>query len=254
LKILSYDGRMEIVAWGQTDVGLKREANQDSILVDNKLRLFVIADGMGGHKGGEVASAMAVEIAHEVVEAAWDDSNGANLDPREIIQKAFLAATSKIHLKANVETPELNGMGTTMVLVWVNKNQVYVANVGDSRAYVLSEKVLWQLTEDHSLVNEQIRAGADPNGKEVLAGKNVITRSVGFEPTVSVDIWTRELCAGEIYLLCSDGLCGLVNNPRIQELCASRDPRQIVQSCIEEAKDNGGDDNISVIAFRVDTQ
>jgi protein phosphatase len=143
------------------------------------------------------------------------------------------------------------GMGTTMVMALGYQNRMYLGNVGDSRAYLFKEGNLWQVTEDHSLINEQIRAGiVDPNNPESIVGRNVITRSVGFEEQVIVDIVEREIAPGELFLLCSDGLCGLISNEKIAEICRKNQPQQIVSTSIEEAKKAGGDDNISVIVIK----
>ncbi|MCB0412245.1 MAG: serine/threonine-protein phosphatase, partial [Bdellovibrionales bacterium] len=147
---------MEFEVWAQTDVGLKREINQDSILVDKRLKLFIVADGMGGHKGGEVASALAVETVQESIRESGEEPR---VPPRKIISDAYRAASAKIHKKSTLENPELFGMGTTMVGIWGVRNKLFIANVGDSRAYLYADKHLWQLTEDHSLINEQVKAG-----------------------------------------------------------------------------------------------
>jgi protein phosphatase len=241
---------MAFEVWGQTDVGLKRDINQDSILIDKNLSLFIVADGMGGHRGGEVASAMAVEAVQEVVEEQF--GSGGPISPRDILKKAYREASKRIFLKSTRENPELMGMGTTMVLALAFENKLFFANVGDSRAYLFKDSNLWQITEDHSLVNEQIRAGIlDPNNPESIVGRNVITRSVGFEENVDVDIVEREITPGEIYLICSDGLCGLVSNEKIAEICRKNSAPTIVGQCIDAAKRAGGDDNISVIVIKV---
>lgn len=239
---------MDFDVWGQTDVGLKRDNNQDSILVDKKLRLFVVADGMGGHRGGEVASALAVETMHEVFESELQEN--AKINPRDLLRKAYKEASRRIYVKSTRENPELMGMGTTMVSAFAYNGKIYFGNVGDSRAYLYHVDNLWQLTEDHSLINEQIRHGVvDPNNPEAFVGRNVITRSVGFEESVDVDITEREVADGEIFLLCSDGLCGLVSNEKISEILKKFTPADAVGKCIQEAKREGGDDNISVIIF-----
>lgn len=240
---------MDFNVWGQTDVGLKRDNNQDSILVDKKLRLFVVADGMGGHRGGEVASALAVETMQEVFENELQ--SGAKINPRDLLRKGYKEASRRIYIKSTRENPELMGMGTTMVSAFGHNGKVYFGNVGDSRAYIFRENNLWQLTEDHSLINEQIRHGVvDPNQPESFVGRNVITRSVGFEESVDVDIIEREVADGEVFLLCSDGLCGLVSNEKISEILNRYPPSEAVGKCIQEAKRQGGDDNISVIIFQ----
>ncbi len=239
---------MRFEVWAQTDVGLKRDINQDAILVDHDLNLFIVADGMGGHKGGEVASALAVEAVQEVISKRRSETK---TQPRKILQDAYREASGRIHHKSTFESPELMGMGTTMVLMWEQRGRLYVGNVGDSRAYLYRAPHLWQLTEDHSLINEQVRAGviSEEDAPHVI-GRNVITRSVGFEKEVAVDVFEREPQADEIYLLCSDGLSGLVLPDQLAAILKASTPEELVANCIKEAKAAGGDDNISVIVIR----
>lgn len=240
---------MRFEVWAQTDVGLKRDINQDAILVDHDLNLFIVADGMGGHKGGEVASALAVETVQDIV---GKRKNEPKLSPRKVLSEAYREASSRIHHKSTFENPELMGMGTTMVLFWEYRGRLYIGNVGDSRAYLLMAPNLWQLTEDHSLINEQVRAGVITEEEAPhVVGRNVITRSVGFERDVMVDVLEREPQPGEMYLLCSDGLSGLVTAERLHEILTHTPAEEIVARCIREAKAAGGDDNISVIVIRV---
>lgn len=240
---------MQFEVWAQTDVGLKREINQDAILVDHDSNLFIVADGMGGHKGGEVASALAVETVQEVIGRRRTEPK---LSPRKVISEAYREASSRIHHKSTFEQPELMGMGTTMVCFWEYRGRVYIGNVGDSRCYMLNGGKLWQLTEDHSLINEQVRAGviSEEEAPHVI-GRNVITRSVGFEKDVNVDVLEREPQKDELYLLCSDGLCGLVTPEKMIDLVTSTPIEDIVTKCVKAAKAAGGDDNISVIVIRV---
>lgn len=239
---------MRFEVWAQTDVGLKREINQDAILVDHDHNLFVVADGMGGHKGGEVASALAVETVQDIIGRRMVDPK---LNPRKVLGDAYREASSRIHHKSTFEQPELMGMGTTMVLFWENKGRVFIGNVGDSRAYLYVGDQLWQLTEDHSLINEQVRAGviSEEEAPHVV-GRNVITRSVGFERDVMVDVLEREPKGGELYLLCSDGLSALITPEKLLSIFKQSTPPEIVTKCIKEAKAAGGDDNISVIVIR----
>lgn len=236
---------MRFEVWAQTDVGLKREINQDAILVDHDSNLFIVADGMGGHKGGEVASALAVEAAQETIAKRRVEPK---LSARKAIAEAYREASARIHRKSTHESPELMGMGTTMVMFWEHRGRIYIGNVGDSRAYLFRKPQLWQLTEDHSLINEQVRAGviSEAEAPHVI-GRNVITRSVGFEKDVVVDILEREPEGDEYYLLCSDGLSGLVMGEKIEEMLGNTPPAEIVAKCIKAAKQAGGDDNISVI-------
>ena len=239
---------MRFEVWAQTDVGLKREINQDAILVDHDNNLFVVADGMGGHKGGEVASALAVEAVRDVMTKRRGETK---VPARKIINEAYREASIRIHHRSNVDSPELQGMGTTMVLIWESGGRIYVGNVGDSRAYLFQKPNLWQMTEDHSLINEQVRAGviSEEEAPHVI-GRNVITRSVGFEREVVVDVLEREPQPGEVYLICSDGLHGLVEHAQLVDILCNTPPDQWVGKLVKEAKVNGGDDNISVIVIR----
>lgn len=251
-----YNTQMHYDVWGQTDVGLKRDINQDSILVDKQLSLFVVADGMGGHKGGEVASAMAVQTVQEILRfhiAGTGANSGSNqkLNPRDLLNLAYREASGRIHHKSTHENPELMGMGTTMVAALAVGDRLFIANVGDSRAYLIHNNGLWQLTEDHSLVYEQLKAGViKDEDVDQMVGRNVITRSVGFERDVQVDIIERQVQPGEMFLLCSDGLSGMVPYRKIVEIVTTKPVDKIVASCIKEAKKAGGDDNVSVLLIR----
>jgi PPM family protein phosphatase len=231
-----------------TDVGLKRDINQDSVLVDHDLGLFIVADGMGGHRGGEVASALAVETVQEFLrEHAADIPQ----DPKHWLAESYREASARIHHKSTFESPELMGMGTTMVVLLVVGTTAYIANVGDSRAYLFRDPHMWQLTEDHSLINEQLRAGViqEDDASNVI-GRNVITRSVGFERDVNADVITRALEPGELYLLCSDGLSTMLNNDRIADICKKGAVKDMAQKLIADSKRAGGDDNVSVVLVR----
>ncbi len=237
----------------KTDVGLRRERNEDSFLYDEELGLYCVADGMGGHRGGEVASSMAVKTLLEFVRGVR--SQNRKYGARELLVRAYEEATSKIYDKSHVESPELHGMGTTLVTAMTNGNSLFIGNVGDSRAYLYAQENLWQLTEDHSLVNEQLRAGLiKEEDIHRLTNRNVITRSVGFEREVQVDIIERPMAKGDLYLLCSDGLCGLVDDQVILDSIQKHGvdkPEDIVNDCIEEAKLAGGDDNVTVMVITV---
>ncbi len=238
---------MEIKVWSGTDVGLRRERNEDSFLVDEGLGLYILADGMGGHRGGEVASLMAVNTIREVV--MKEVSNSRRISPRAVLVDAYQEASHRIFDKSHKSgNSELQGMGTTLVTAFYHGGVLYIANVGDSRAYLFSKPYLWQITEDHSLVNEQIRAGMiTEKDVPIFAAKNVITRSVGFERDVTCDVIERHLKAGEMVLVCSDGLSGLVTDAKIAEIFMTSPHEEIVTKCIDAAKKNGGDDNVTVL-------
>jgi protein phosphatase len=242
---------MRLKVSGKTDIGQKRQINQDSILIDSKSKLFVVADGMGGHKGGEIASQMACDAIQRVVQ---DELASGVKSPIELLKKGFSEATKAVHLEANKPGGEdLEGMGTTMVALFIFQKVAYIANVGDSRAYVYSHDKLWRITEDHSLVNEQLRSGVIQESEmEDIQGKNVITRSVGFAPEVSVDVFYRELEVGEKYILCSDGMHGLVSDEWVQNKIASGSTDQFVDDVVSEANKNGGDDNVTCLFLEVE--
>lgn len=242
---------MKVTAYGLTDVGLKRGKNEDNLLVNEEMGLFVVADGMGGHKGGDLASQLAVETMAEVVKSHREEHT--YLSPRAMLEEGYTEASNKIFSQAQANNQMLQGMGTTLVAAYVHDGEIFIGNVGDSRAYFYNDKYLWQMTEDHSLVNEHIRAGLlkDSEAQDFQA-KNIITRSVGFERDVRCDIVRKKLNKGDAFLLCSDGLCGLVTDQDIYEICRANNKKEAVEMCIERAKDNGGDDNITVLIIEVD--
>lgn len=249
LRGITYNGyQMALNVWCQTDVGLKRENNQDFVLFDEEVGLYIVADGMGGHRGGEVASKMAAETLLAVVRAEVKGGGTRRPNPRIVLAKGFEEASRRIYEKSKENNGELAGMGTTLVALFAQGDSIYIANVGDSRAYLFKDNCLWQMTEDHSLLNEQLRAGIITESEVAnFVGKNVITRSVGFENSVVVDIIERQYAEGELFILCSDGLSGLVVDSRISEICTQCRVDEIVPKCIHEAKKNGGDDNVSVM-------
>lgn len=239
---------MKIEAWFLTDKGLRRDSNQDSCLVNKERGYFVVADGMGGHSGGEVASSIAVHTVDEVL----SDAEALERSPREVLLKAYETSSHRIFDKAATENPELAGMGTTMVMAYLRGSNIYIANVGDSRGYVFNKPYLWQITEDHSLINEQIRAGLlNEEQARQMVGRNVITRSVGYERDVHPDVIERQVQPGEVYILCSDGLTGMVSDERISEILNSHPPEKYARMCMEQALANGGDDNVTVLVLQI---
>jgi len=234
--------KLNVVA--ETNCGLKRDNNQDSFLLRPDLGLYIVADGMGGHFGGEIASKMAVEELSKFVEK----NKNKHKSPRDLLIEGYASACKKIYEKSNFESVDLKGMGTTMVAIYHQDDSVWISNVGDSRAYFFSQNLLWQITEDHSLINEQLRAGViTVEQAKTSNNKNVITRSVGYESDVVVDVLERSLVPGDKFLLCSDGLSGLVSGERISEIIKSQDIAAAVNCCIQSALQAGGDDNVTVL-------
>ena len=228
-----------------TDTGLQRRANEDSLLARSPL--FVVADGMGGAQAGEVASKIAVESFH--------DGLPDGSPPEEGLAAHALAANARIHTLSR-ENAEQAGMGTTLTAVYVGEQEVAIAHVGDSRAYCLRDGELLRLTDDHSLVDELIREGRlTPEEAEDHPQRSIITRALGPEETVEVDTRSFRARAGDIYLLCSDGLTSMVPEARLAEvlrLHAGARLRDIGEALIAEANRAGGRDNITVILLRLE--
>ncbi|MEK6704990.1 MAG: Stp1/IreP family PP2C-type Ser/Thr phosphatase [Bdellovibrionota bacterium] len=236
-----------------TDVGRKRTQNQDNLLALPQIGLFAVADGMGGHLGGETASTMAIQIiADRVLEA----QKHPDWDPRTAMTKAILGANSAIFNRA-CKDASLQGMGTTTTALLFKNDRVVIGHVGDSRCYYLVPTVIWQATRDHSLVQEKLRAGLisrtearnDPM-------KNVITRSVGFEPAIEVEIYEMSPRIGDTFMLCSDGLSAMVDDTTIQGVINRNvfdlnNTEDAVRELIQTANNNGGDDNITTIIVRL---
>ena len=242
---------MRLKFYGKTDIGRRRKMNQDSIIMDSKHNLFVVADGMGGYKGGEVASRLACETLKDFVA-----THHAEFNPMELMKKGFQEATRMVYLEANKpahDGEDLKGMGTTMVAIYIKDGRVYLGNVGDSRGYLFTEGELWRATEDHSLVNEQLRAGIITEDEVDTVGKNVITRSIGIQPDVEVDVFDRKLMAGEAYMLCSDGLHGMVTDEWILERFKQGNLERFVEELVSEANTRGGEDNISCLFIHVES-
>jgi len=238
---------MRFQSWCLSDKGLKREGNQDSFLIDERLGLFIVADGVGGHQGGEVASALAVETVREVV----GHPKAGRFTPKEVLYQAYEEASHRIFDRANKDI-KLNGMGTTMVMGYVRENKIYIANVGDSRSYLYRKPYIWQVTEDHSLINEQIRLGllTEEQAQRTI-GKNVITRSVGFERDVFPDVIEREFSVGDVFLFCSDGLSGMVDDQLMCQIFNQNPIEKVAPKMIEHALANGGDDNVTVLVLQI---
>lgn len=246
---------MKITSAGNTNIGRKRKVNQDSFLMEPKSQLFVVADGMGGHAGGETASKLTVETVIQSILS--DKASRLNSAPEDMVMGAVHRANTAVYSAAEKDKG-LHGMGTTCVTMFFAEGKLYVGHVGDSRVYMAKKNNLWQLTKDHSLVNEKLKAGIITREQmKKDKSRNVITRSVGFESSVLVDIYQKEANAGELYLACSDGLSGLVEDSEmirwIDELGWDTDDlNPLVNKLIERACENGGDDNVTVVVARVD--
>jgi len=235
-----------MIAYGATDVGVKRTLNQDTIFVsENKIgklpNLYIVADGLGGHKAGDIASRRCVEKFVKFVSTT--DMN----DPVNIIDAGIKMANDEIFNLADTN-PDYVGMGTTIVVACVVDNRVYIANVGDSRLYLIGRDIV-QITRDHSLVEEMVSIGEiEPNEARNHLKKNIITRAVGVEESVVADIFQIEIEKGDKLLLCSDGLSNMVEDYDIKKIVNSCESiEEAVHKLVDKANQNGGKDNISAV-------
>lgn len=246
---------MKITSAGATNIGRKRKVNQDSFLMEPGSRLFVVADGMGGHAGGETASKLTVET---VVQSILQDKNSSlSMDPTDLVMGAVHRANTAVYSTAE-KNKALSGMGTTVVTMYFDAGKLFVGHVGDSRVYVARQNQLWQVTKDHSLVNEKLKAGLITRDQMKRdKSRNVITRSVGFESSVLVDVYQKEVAPGELYLACSDGLSGMVEDAEMLAVIDAMawntdDLEPLVNTLIDKANAHGGDDNITCVVARID--
>lgn len=235
----------------QTDVGLKRNSNQDFVYAsDQKVgrlpSLLIVADGMGGHAAGDLASRVCVETMVSSIEGSGQTETIPIL--AEAVQKANRAV-----LKKAAEKPEYAGMGTTIVAAVIDGNTLYVANVGDSRLYLIDDDRIDQITLDHSLVAEMVRSGRiSPEQMRNHPEKNIITRAVGGEENVKADFFDVGLHKGDVVLLCSDGLTNMVEDEQIFRIIRrEKTLRDAGQKLISAANSAGGRDNISVVLARL---
>ena len=251
---------MRIEVAGLSHVGMKRNHNEDNYLLLPEERLFCVADGMGGHSSGEIASKIAVDEIADFFRASGRDQDltwpykmdkGRNYDENRLATGIKLANV-RIYEKAAGEA-RYRGMGTTIASVHFAEDCAYVGHVGDSRVYRFRDGKLAQVTEDHSLLNDYLKARKlTPEEIEAFPHKNVIVRALGMKDTVVVDVSRLEPADGDIFLVCSDGLSGMVTDPDMEKLLAEKgdDLDVCVHELIERANQNGGNDNVTCILAR----
>lgn len=243
-----------------TDVGQRRDHNEDAVASDTEIGLLVLADGMGGYKAGEVASEIAVLTIVAELKEEMSQLEPGQVDPVTGMQAEGMLLTDAA-AKANASIfnvsesqPQCAGMGTTLVAALFTNNKVLVGHVGDSRMYRLRGDKFEQITEDHSLLQEQIKSGLiTPEQAKLSNNKNLVTRAVGIDPTVELELHEYDVEVGDIYLLCSDGLTDLVDDVDIHAVLVglSSNLGMAANQLVQMANDNGGKDNISVILARV---
>lgn len=239
-------------AYAMTNIGVKRNTNQDYAYISvepvgNLPNVLIVADGMGGHKAGEVASEQAVNaVLHSIKE-------NEKKDKISIIEEAIDVANSKV-LEMSSKDEKFKGMGTTIVVATLENNSLYIANVGDSRLYLVDDEIR-QITRDHSLVQEMVSIGElDKESAKTHSRKNVITRAVGVEKKIMADFFETEVSEGTKILLCSDGLTNMVEDSDIKKIienCSDGNIEEAVHKLIDAANENGGLDNIAVVLAEV---
>lgn len=232
-----------------TDTGVTREMNQDYYFatdtnLGNLPNLFIVADGMGGHKAGDYAS------RHTIERAVASISRNSSEEPVTIIQEAISKANELLVAESN-EDETKSGMGTTLVIATLVGDKLIVANVGDSRLYVISDMVR-QITRDHSLVDEMVRLGElNPSEARSHPDKNIITRAIGAQKNVKADFFEVELAKDDYVLMCTDGLTNMVRDEEILDIVRSeKEPEAIAHKLVRMANDNGGRDNITVTIIK----
>lgn len=234
---------------GRTDIGRIRSVNEDRAVIlpeSDGLVVAVVADGMGGHQAGDIASQMAIEKIQDELSRLPE-----NTTPEErmiAVKLAIEAANQDVYRHAS-EREQFHGMGTTVVVTVADRDRLVIGHIGDSRAYLAAEDRFVQLTEDHSLVNELVRSGQITlEEAHHHPRRNVLTRALGTETRVMVDVHSFEWREGDILLMCSDGLSGLVENDRLYGILRLEEPlEEKVDRLVEQALDAGGDDNITVV-------
>jgi len=259
--------RLLIESAGLSDVGLRRKSNEDSFAISDDQTLFIVADGMGGHAAGEVASRLAVESIERhisgsdprkepTVPASFRSPSGdeAGLPPpaRRVLNAIRLANQEIV--RSVRKDSSMRGMGTTVVIALIHGSRAFIGSVGDSRAYLVRDGNLRQLTSDHTLVNEQVRAGAlSTQEARRHPARNILTRAVGSQEDVEPDLVEQDLRPGDMLLLCSDGLTTMVEDADILKtvLAHADDPQTACRALIDLANERGGDDNVTVVLARL---
>lgn len=248
---------MRIEAWGRTECGEVRENNEDAWLADAHAGVFVVADGMGGHAAGEVASEMAIQALHDVLSGdddpdetrLLDDSNLGDEDAvvRERMRYAMNQAAIRIQQHAS-NKPETRGMGTTAVALLVDGDRVHLAHVGDSRAYRLRAGGIERMTRDHTVVQDEIDAGRlTPAMARMMPQRGVLTRSVGVHGRVEPDLASYTLEPEDLWVLCSDGITDVLDDHEIAEIVDEVVPEQAADALVREAMRAGTEDNCTVV-------
>jgi serine/threonine protein phosphatase PrpC len=253
---------MRAVAAGLSDVGLQREHNEDSFVVLKEFDLFVVADGMGGHRAGDVASRIATETISEFFrttaneDITWPFHFDTSLSEEENRLLTGIRVANRQIFDRSTRSREYHGMGTTVVGAMFSpaKQTMYIGHVGDSRCYRVRDGEIKLLTRDHSLVNDYLLAMPDLTDEQKSElPKNVITRALGMQDSVVVDLQRDQPQPGDVYVLCSDGLSGMVSDDEIREIVSgTTDVREACRKLIVRANERGGEDNITAVLIKIE--
>jgi len=256
---------LKISAAGLSDVGLKRESNEDFLAMDNSTKLYIVADGMGGHLAGEVASKVAVKIVQKNVNN-WINKNSSvteifdfpdmTLSQRGNYLSSSIKLANRVIHEMSQEYTEYKGMGTTIVILAVMPSTIIAANVGDSRIYLIRGDSIEPLSKEHSMVAEQLEMGLISEEEAKISPlRHILTRNLGSSDTVDADVFEIEHVDNDRFLLCTDGLTDLVSDNEILNIIKNgNDPEYICQQLISEANKRGGNDNITVSLISVDKE
>jgi protein phosphatase len=244
---------MKTTSFGLTDVGRRRESNEDDLLLEPELGLYAVADGMGGHAAGEIASRLAIETLQEVRRRGTAASPSASSDEAALwLREAFTEANRRI-CESIRQHEERRGMGTTIVALVQSGDGAVVGHVGDSRGYLVRGDSLIRLTSDHSWVNEQVKLGLmSDDAAQRHPMRNIVTRALGSREEVLVDVAATDLEPGDVFVLCSDGLNTMLSDDEIRELALRHpdDPEAACRALIHAANSQGGEDNVTVVIVR----
>lgn len=253
---------MRAVAAGITDVGLQRDHNEDSFVILKEHELYIVADGMGGHRAGDVASRLATDAIVDFFRAAaaedftWPFHFDARISEEENRLLTGIRIANRQIMDRSVRSRECQGMGTTVVGALFNgkRAKMYIGHVGDSRAYRVREGAIQQMTRDHSLVNDYLLAMPELTEEQRSElPKNVITRALGMQEHVAVDLQGDDAKPGDTYVLCSDGLSGMIDDSEILEVATSTDDlEEVCRRLVALANEHGGEDNITALIVRIE--
>ena len=250
---------MLLEAFARTDPGPVRENNEDAFLLDVEAGLFIVADGMGGHASGEVASAISVETVCDILLGEEDPDEtrleSVSIDDEDALRERMRYAMNQASVrirKTALENPSHTGMGTTLTIILIEDDTAHFGHVGDSRLYLLRNGELKRLTRDHTVVQQEIDAGRlTPELARIVPHKNILTQSIGYHGPVEPDIATRPTSPGDIFLLCSDGLTDPLDDKQLQQICLDTPFEDLAEELVQQALTNGTEDNVTVVVARV---